>query len=246
MSTQSRGSEQPTPDEMPTLHSAWHAPSQIPASDGAPLPQPFSPSAAQTMPTYLDENWTSAPAAQPAQFAAPETLVSTRQATRPMPHGLPAAFPACVALPNRPASRRRSRALLRYGPAALILAGVTAYLAPSYLGPELAVTGVSVEPASKGRKVGCGETTQITGHIITNGAPGVLSYQWIRSDGSTSALLEEKLTIGQRSVSLRLNWTVSGRGTYQAKATLRITAPAAPEAFAAFTYQCADSGTSPE
>ncbi|MFE5549919.1 hypothetical protein ACFQ71_39960 [Streptomyces sp. NPDC056534] len=246
MSSHSRDSKQLTSDDVPTHQSAWHAPSQIHTSVGAPLPQPFSSSAAQTMPTYLDENWTSTPAAPPTHFAVLDTLLTTGQATRPMPQDPPAALQTCVALPNRPSSRRRSRALLRYGSAALILAGIAVYLAPSYLGPELAITDVSVESASKGRKMGCGEIAQVTGYVITNGAPGVLVYQWIRNDGSTSGILEEKLTRGQRSVSLRLNWAVSGHGTYQARATLKVISPTAPEAFTAFTYQCENLGLSLE
>ena len=74
---------------------------------------------------------------------------------------------------------------------------------------------------------GCDGTADVVGVVKTNGRPGTVTYRWVRSDGTTSGLLREKLTRGQKQARLHLLWTFHGRGEYRAAAELRIVSPSA-------------------
>lgn len=142
----------------------------------------------------------------------------------------------------RPAAGRRGYAWLRrYAPAAAVLAAVLAFLAWQRLGPDLAVREVSVRIGST-HAPGCDGTADVVGVVRTNGAGGTIGYRWLRSDGSTSGLLHEKVPAGEREARLHLRWTFRGEGDYRARAELRIVSPATPKAARSaavrFTYSC--------
>jgi len=101
----------------------------------------------------------------------------------------------------------------------------------------LVVTAVAVAPAEPpGSR--CDITIDVVGTVQTNGRAGTFSYQWVRSDGQTSAVLDQSLPRGAAAVEVHLYWSFSGRGTLPVTATLKILAPSPVEATGAFTYAC--------
>ena len=137
--------------------------------------------------------------------------------------------------PEQPRERRRG-GLRRYTLAGAVLLAVLIFLAWQRYGPALAVQDVAVQTSAEGP--GCDGTADVVGVLKTNGRPGTVTYRWIRSDGTTSGLLREKLTRGQKQARLHLLWTFHGRGEYRAAAELRIVSPSAHTAAAQFTYRC--------
>jgi hypothetical protein len=140
---------------------------------------------------------------------------------------------------NAPAPERRDRRrgpVRRYGPAFVVLLAVLAFLFWQRLSPGLAVEEVVVRTESGGPV--CGGTADVVGLVKTNGRPGTLTYRWMRSDGTASGVLHEKVTEGQREARLHLLWTFHGEGQYAAEARLQITSPAQRTASIRFTYRC--------
>ncbi|WP_435611148.1 hypothetical protein [Streptomyces sp. C10-9-1] len=129
----------------------------------------------------------------------------------------------------------RGRALRRYALAGGVLLAVLAFLAWQRL-PTVAVRSVSVQAPEAGP--GCGETADVVAVVRTNGRPGTLAYRWVRSDGSSSGRLEERVERGRDEVRLHLLWTFRGRGTLPARAELRIESPGLHTAAAGFVYRC--------
>lgn len=139
--------------------------------------------------------------------------------------------------PARPEPRERSRGgLRRYALAAVVLLAVLAFLAWQRYGPGLAVRDVTVQTAAEGP--GCEGTADVVGVLQTNGRPGTVTYRWVRSDGTESGLLREKMTRGQKQARLHLLWTFRGRGEYRASAELRIISPSRHTVATHFRYRC--------
>ncbi|MFD9220637.1 hypothetical protein ACFWDI_11645 [Streptomyces sp. NPDC060064] len=143
-------------------------------------------------------------------------------------------------LPGRPAGpeprERRRGGLRRYALAATVLLAVLAFLAWQRYGPGLAVRDVAVQTAAEGP--GCEGTADVVGVLETNGRPGTVTYRWVRSDGTESGLLREKMTRGQKQAHLHLLWTFRGRGEYRAGAELRIISPSRHTVAVQFRYRC--------
>ncbi|GGU98027.1 hypothetical protein GCM10010275_40820 [Streptomyces litmocidini] len=140
-------------------------------------------------------------------------------------------------LPGAPPPRRpRTRRLLRYAPAAVILLVVLALLARREYGPRAEVRSVAVT-APEGT-LGCDGTANVLGVVRTDGRPGTLTYHWERSDGTRSDPLRETLPRGRKEARLHLLWTFRGRGTHHAVARLVVTSPSPRTAEATFTYRC--------
>ncbi len=75
--------------------------------------------------------------------------------------------------------------------------------------------------------------------VRTNGRPGILTYRWIRSDGTRSEPLTEQVPRDRREARLHLLWTFQGSGNYPAKAQLELMEPTRRTSAAAeFTYHC--------
>lgn len=144
-------------------------------------------------------------------------------------------------LPGPPAGRqlpdRRRGGLRRYALAGTVLLAVLAFLAWQRYGPALAVDDVTVRTAAEGP--GCDGTADVVGVVKTNGRSGTVTYRWVRSDGTASELLREKMTRGQKQARLHLLWTFHGRGEYRAGAELRIVSPTRHTAATHFIYRCA-------
>lgn len=233
------------PTAPPTAPTAPTAPS----APTAPLP----PAAAATdtySATALDSGWGTGP--RPAGAAVPggsgpdaaEAVLRYGPGVPPTAATLAwtGAVPGTAAGAAPPddgrspaASRRRFRRLRRYGAAVTVLTAVAAFLLWERAGPPLEITGVAVTAEAP---AGCDATAPVTAVLRTNGRPGTIRYRWHRSDGTVSAPLEERVGRGRREARLTLLWTFQGRGTVEAVAELRVTAPASHTASAAFTYRC--------
>jgi hypothetical protein len=68
-----------------------------------------------------------------------------------------------------------------------------------------------------------GEAPTFTGTILTNGQPGQVTYEWQRSDGTTSQPESISIPQGTSTVSVRTKWGPSKPGGYWAE--LVVTAP---------------------
>jgi hypothetical protein len=155
-------------------------------------------------------------------------------------HGLPTGpeagpdtGPGGAPEPPRAVRRRGAR---RYLLAAVVLLAVLAFLAWQRYGTSVAVREVAVH--TEVAATSCDGTVDVVGVVRTDGRPGTVTYRWIRSDGTTSDLLSEKVARGQEQARLHLLWTFRGQGEYRAEAELRITAPSRHTAATRFTYRC--------
>ncbi|MET9322342.1 hypothetical protein ABZX75_19455 [Streptomyces sp. NPDC003038] len=147
---------------------------------------------------------------------------------------MPAPFPMAVAAAPR---GHRGAGLRRYALAAVVLLAVLAYLAWQRYGPSIEVRDVAVTTDAQGPS--CDATADVVAVVRTNGRPGTLTYRWLRSDGTSSEQLTERVPRGQREARLHLLWTFQGAGTYPARAELQLLSPGQRTAAVEFTYRCA-------
>ncbi|MEV6569791.1 hypothetical protein [Streptomyces sp. NPDC051577] len=148
---------------------------------------------------------------------------------------VPAPFPVVVGTAVG-APRRRGGRWRRYTLAAVVLAAVLAYLGWQRFGPAVEVRDVAVSTDPKGPS--CDSAADVVALVRTNGRPGTLSYRWLRSDGTRSERLTERVPSGQREVSLHLLWTFQGAGTYPARAEIELVSPSRRTASVEFVYRC--------
>ncbi|MER5774456.1 hypothetical protein ABT144_09210 [Streptomyces sp. NPDC002039] len=148
---------------------------------------------------------------------------------------VPAPFPVVVgtAVGN---PRRRGGQWRRYTLAAVVLAAVLAYLGWQRFGPAVEVRDVAVSTDPKGPS--CDSAADVVALVRTNGRPGTLAYRWLRSDGTRSEQLTERVPSGRREVALHLLWTFHGAGTYPARAEIELVSPSRHTASVEFTYRC--------
>lgn len=191
--------------------------------------------------TVLGSHWFSGPPQQPAETkrldapgAAPDRVEGAVLRFGPgVTAAVPAPFPVvAAAAPRRP----RGAGLRRYALTAVVLAVVLAYLGWQRFGPALEVRDVAVSTAPKGPA--CDSAADVVALVRTNGRPGTLTYRWLRSDGSRSEQLTERVPSGRKEATLHLLWTFQGRGSYSAKAELQLISPAQRTAEVQFTYRC--------
>ncbi|MFD6225465.1 hypothetical protein ACFWFZ_01055 [Streptomyces sp. NPDC060232] len=186
--------------------------------------------------TVLGSHWFSGPPA-PAEAVAPDRVEGSVLRFGPgVTAAMPAPFPLEAAVAAAPAPRRRGAGLRRYTLAAVVLAAVLAYLGWQRFGPGIEVRDVAVTTDPAGPA--CDATADVVAVVGTNGRPGTLTYRWIRSDGTKSEELTERVPRGQNEARLHLLWTFQGTGNYQAKAELQLLSPAQRTASVNFTYRC--------
>ncbi|MFD9409824.1 hypothetical protein ACFWBN_22805 [Streptomyces sp. NPDC059989] len=196
------------------------------------MSDPHAPQGDDYSATVLGSHWFSGP--PPPQDAAPDRVEGSVLRFGPgVTAALPAPFPVAV---TAPPARRRGAGLRRYALAALVLAAVLAYLGWQRFGPALEVRDVAVATDPKGPA--CDAAADVVAVVRTNGRPGTLTYRWLRSDGTHSEQLTERVPSGQREARLHLLWTFQGAGTYPAKAELELLSPARHTAATDFTYRC--------
>lgn len=184
--------------------------------------------------TVLGSHWFSGPPA--AGAVEPDRVEGSVLRFGPgVTAAMPAPFPLDAAVAAVP-RRRRGAGLRRYALAAVVLAAVLAYLGWQRFGPGIEVRDVAVTTDPAGPA--CDATADVVAVVGTNGRPGTLTYRWIRSDGTTSEELTERVPRGQDEARLHLLWTFKGTGNYTAKAELRLVSPGQRTAAVEFTYRC--------
>ncbi|MFE2145911.1 hypothetical protein ACFXA3_29985, partial [Streptomyces sp. NPDC059456] len=209
----------PPPREPAPRPRPRRAPRPHPAT--RPLPQPDSPTEPPTQP-------------QP-QDVAPDRVEGPVLRFGP---GVTAALPAPFPVVAEPVVRRPRGEWRRYTLAVVVLLAVLAYLAWQRYGPALEVRDVTVATAGA-QGPGCDSTADVVAVVRTNGRAGTLTYRWIRSDGTRSEQLTERVPGGGKEARLHLLWTFQGRGTYAAEAKLQLVSPGQRTAATRFTYHCA-------
>ncbi|WP_371680060.1 hypothetical protein [Streptomyces sp. NBC_01276] len=183
--------------------------------------------------TVLGSHWFTGPPSP--EDAAPDRVEGSVLRFGP---GVTAAMPA--PFPLRPAApapvRRRGGGWRRYALAAVVLALVLAYLGWQRFGPGVAVRDVAVttDPAGPG----CDRAADVVAVVHTDGRPGTLTYRWVRSDGTRSEELTERVPRGREEATLHLLWTFRGTGRYAARAELQLVSPVERSAAVDFTYSC--------
>ncbi|PPS70876.1 MULTISPECIES: hypothetical protein [Streptomyces] len=136
---------------------------------------------------------------------------------------------------SRKTPRRRPQGLRRYGLAAAVLLIVLAWSLWQRQTGDLRITQVTAQASSV---LGCDGTAEVVAVVHTNGSAGAFTYEWNRSDGTSSGPREGRLGKGQEETRLRLLWTFYGKGTNQATAWLVIKSPSRHTASASFAYTC--------
>lgn len=143
-------------------------------------------------------------------------------------------------VPAQPTPENRSRRRMIIPLMVLILViGVLIYFLWGRTSSPVAVSSVSVTPSAT--TVTCGQTEHLSAVIATNGGSGKLTYQWVRSDGTTSDVLTQNVSKGQHQTTVDLLWNFDGPGTFDATATLHILSPGNASGSAAFHYRCTKS-----
>ncbi|MEJ2890347.1 hypothetical protein [Actinomycetospora aeridis] len=149
--------------------------------------------------------------------------------------------PAEGAAPTPARPRRKRRTPFVGGLLTLLaIAGVLAWL---FLRPTTPVGIQGVTVAADPAEAGCGATVVLVGTVATDGTAGTFRYRWERSDGQITEPLTQSVASGATSTDVRLQWTVSGEGTFDGSATLRVldgvpATPQAAEGTGGFTYAC--------
>jgi len=239
------GAQPPAPPaESRTLLPAGDR-SPVPAQGRPAVPDPVSAQAAQVPPTVA------AVATEPADQATRMGKRAARPAAQSgggsggavnlrFGPGVPAPTAEQVWRGTATKRTKRRRTLLRSVLSGLVTLALAAGVAGVFWYRQrnpLVVTAVAVAPAEPpGSR--CDITIDVVGTVQTNGRAGTFSYQWVRSDGQTSAVLDQSLPRGAAAVEVHLYWSFSGRGTLPVTATLKILAPSPVEATGAFTYAC--------
>ncbi|MEU9720105.1 hypothetical protein [Streptomyces sp. NPDC047976] len=186
--------------------------------------------------TVLGSHWFSGP--PPPADAAPDRVEGSVMRFGP---GVTAAmappFPVVPAAPPGPRPpARRGGGWRRYTLAAVVLAAVLGYLAWQRFGPAVEVREVAVSTDPRGP--GCGAAADVVAVVRTDGRPGTLTYRWVRSDGTRSEELTERVPAGRKEATLHLLWTFQGTGSYPARAELQLISPVERTAAVEFTYRC--------
>jgi hypothetical protein len=92
------------------------------------------------------------------------------------------------------------------------------------LGPSLVVKSarVTVDRASGH----CPSSPySFTGRVISNGAGGRITYQWLKPDGTTTNTASANLPSGEKEWTARLLFTFQGQGQASGDAILRVVSP---------------------
>lgn len=138
--------------------------------------------------------------------------------------------------PGRADRAEEAQARPLAGAALVLLLGVAGFLGWERYGKPVTVSGVEVRSDSEGPA--CDGTAVITGTLETDGGAGVVTYHWLRSDGTDSGTLSQHVPAGRNRTEVVLRWTFQGRGEMAATATLEVLSPTTQSAATSFTYAC--------
>ncbi|MFF4318842.1 hypothetical protein [Streptomyces sp. NPDC001568] len=182
--------------------------------------------------TVLGSHWFTGP--PPPADAAPDRVEGSVLRFGPgVTAAVPAPFPL-VAAPLAPPARRGG--WRRYTLAVVVLALVLGYLGQQRFGPSVEVRDVKVSTDPQGPD--CDAAADVVAFVSTNGRPGTLVYRWVRSDGTRSQELTERVPSGRDQAALHLLWTFQGTGSHPAKAEFQLIEPVRRTASVEFTYRC--------
>jgi hypothetical protein len=134
------------------------------------------------------------------------------------------------------AAERRSRRWIMPLTVLILVIAVLIYFLWGRTSDPVAVSSVGVKAPTA--TVTCGQTEHLSAVIATNGGSGKLTYQWVRSDGTTSDVLTQNVNKGQHQTTVALLWNFDGYGTLDATATLHILSPGHASGSATFHYTC--------
>ncbi|HEY0936741.1 MAG TPA: serine/threonine-protein kinase [Trebonia sp.] len=213
-------------------------PERMAGRDGMSPPGP-----GQTVQGFSDLGSRDTAAAPPWEAREPAPLpLPPPVPPRPAP---PTAGRGSDGVPAWPAERPRDRPRRRRWPGVLstlltlaLAAGVWVYVYERSHA-KLAVTKVGFVPGKTGI---CNGTTVIAAVIITNGHGGPISYEWITDPvtlAKPTVLVAEAPGSGSDEVRVSLDFTFHGKGTGQAKVTLRVLTPARSDTVISYPYSCA-------
>ncbi|WP_175409563.1 hypothetical protein [Streptomyces sp. TRM64462] len=218
---------EPAPDAPPVQDAP-------PVHDTRPTVHDTRPPVHDTRPTVHDTR--PLPGATPVDDTRPLTVLRFGPGVPPAPP------PPVPILPTPGPGARRPSPARRFALPALVFLCVLAFLAWQRYGPTVAVREVTVH--TDGVELtgtsgdACGGTAAVVGLVRTDGRPGTLTYRWLRSDGSASPVLTERVRGGQKEARLQLLWTFSGEGAYTARADLEVLTPSRHGAGTSFAYRC--------
>ncbi|HWG28558.1 hypothetical protein [Actinospica sp.] len=137
------------------------------------------------------------------------------------------------------AAERRSRRWILPLTVLILVIAVLIYFLWGRTTNAVAVDSVAVKASTP--TVTCGQTERLSAVITTNGGSGTLTYQWVRSDGTTSAVLTQNVNTGEHQASVALLWNFDGYGALDATATLHVLSPGHASGSASFHYTCSKS-----
>ncbi|MGI5287607.1 hypothetical protein ACQEVF_30310 [Nonomuraea polychroma] len=137
----------------------------------------------------------------------------------------------------RASRARRWRTIWATAVFAVIMAGAILAWLKAGNAPELAVQSIDVVAPKKTQ--GCDSKVLITGKVITNGAPGEITFEWRKNLDKTVVKGSLRTRSDETSYELPLRWSLSGKSNVKATATLRILTPGPVRTDkATFTYKC--------
>ncbi|MFG3442187.1 hypothetical protein ACGF0J_33510 [Nonomuraea sp. NPDC047897] len=137
----------------------------------------------------------------------------------------------------RAARARRRRTVVSAAVLAVVIAG--AILAWLKLGETPALRVASIEVEAPRKTQGCDSAVVVKGTIVTNGAPGEVTYEW-RKSTDDDVVRQTLRTVSDRTTyEVPLRWRLKGRSTVKATATLVVLSPGTRMTDkASFTYKC--------
>lgn len=156
----------------------------------------------------------------------------------------PGSSPTMNVVPPARRHKRRWRWALVPAAGAVAVAVVAAWLLPQQDGSPAAprplrVSGVEVVSVPADATGSCPETTfMFEGTVRTNGEAGRVELRWRRPDGTLSTIREVDVRAGQRDVTARLSFGVSGSRPFEGTAQLQVVSPTVVNADRAITYTC--------
>lgn len=114
----------------------------------------------------------------------------------------------------------------------LVASGVVLYL--RFHHTAMQVTGVTV---AQQPQAGCG--TDVTGRIVTNGAQGTVTYQWlVAPQAQAPRPLDQSVSSGQHDVAVTLDIEGAGQGSTSQAVTLQVLNPDPATASTTVVIRC--------
>lgn len=138
---------------------------------------------------------------------------------------------------GRASRKRRWRTIFATAVFAAVMAGAILAWFRLSDAPELAVKSIDVVAPKKTQ--GCDSKVLITGTVVTNGAPGEITFEWRKNIDKEIVKGTLRTTADKTSYALPLRWSLQGKSNVKATATLRILTPGPVRTDkASFTYKC--------